>query len=77
MPSLMTIRSPPRGKQEQLLEEILVRVKSMQDSLDSKDIEEILKEPRYQKALHEALEDIKMGREKPLSQVLKEMRKAR
>ncbi len=70
----MASRSGSKKRQEQLLEEILVRVKSVQDSIDSKDIEEILKEPKYRKALREAEEDVRKGRVRPLERLLEELR---
>ncbi len=60
-----------------MLEEILVRVKSMQDSIDSKEIAEILKEPGYRRALMEAERDVKQGRVRPLKGVLKGLRSSK
>lgn len=59
-----------------LLSEILVRVKAIQNSLEQKDIEEILSDPKYHKALKEAEEDIKAGRERPLKAFLRDARKS-
>ncbi len=73
----MTARSASRQKQEQMLEEILVRVKSMQDSIDSKEIAEILKEPGYRRALMEAERDVRQGRVRPLKGVLKGLRSSK
>ena len=59
-----------------LLSEILVCVKAIQDSLDQKDIEGILKDPRYRRALNEAERDIKEGRERLLHTFLKDVKKS-
>ncbi len=57
-----------------MLKEILVRVKSMQDSIDSKEIAEILKEPRYRRALIEAERDVSRGKVRLLKGVIKGLR---
>lgn len=65
----------PFEQQTSLLSEILIRLKAIQDSLDQKDIEEILNDTRYRRALKEAEEDIKVGRERALEAFLKDAKK--
>lgn len=59
------------------MSEILVRVKAIQNSLDQREIEEILNDPKYRRALKEAEDDIKAGRERSLETFLKNVRKSR
>ena len=47
----------------------------MQNSLDQKDMEGILKDPRYRLALKEAEDDIRAGRERPLEAFLEDAKK--
>ena len=58
-----------------LLSEILIRVKAIQNSLDQKDVEEILKDSKHRLALKEADDDIRAGRERPLEAFLKDAKK--
>jgi len=58
-----------------MLEEILVRVRALQDALDENEVKDLLRYPRYLKALREAESDIKSGRERTLSGFLKDLSK--
>lgn len=62
-------------QQTSLLSEILIRLKAIQNSLDQKDIEEILNDPKYRRALKEAEADIIAGRERILEAFLKDVKK--
>ena len=64
-----------RTSEKKVLEEILVRVKALQDALEENEIEAILREPKYRRALREAEGDIKSGRERPLRSFLKDLSK--
>jgi hypothetical protein len=61
--------------EKKTLEEILVRVKALQDALEENEIEAILRDPKYRRALREAEGDIKSGRERPLQSFLKDLSK--
>jgi hypothetical protein len=61
--------------ERKLLEEILVRIKALQDSYDENEIEEILRDPKYMRALREAEADIRSGRERDLASFLRDLRK--
>lgn len=62
-------------QQTSLLSEILIRLKAIQNSLDQKDIEEILNDPKYRGALKEAEAEIRAGRERTLEAFLKDVKK--
>jgi citrate lyase beta subunit len=62
--------------ERKLLEEILVRIRALQDAYDEDEIEAILREPKYRRALREAEADIKFGRERDLASFLRDLRKA-
>jgi hypothetical protein len=64
-----------RTSEKKTLEEILVRVKALQDALEENEIEAILRHPKYRRALREAEGDIKSGRERPLQSFLKDLSK--
>ena len=64
------------GDERKLLEEILVRVKALQDAHDKDEIELILRDPKYRRALREAEADIKSGRERDLASFLRDLRRA-
>jgi hypothetical protein len=64
------------GDERRLLEEILVRVRALQDAHDKDEIETILRDPRYRKALREAEADIKARRERDLVSFLRDLRRA-
>jgi len=66
-----------KSKRDLLLNEILIRVKALQDSLDAEEIESILNDAKNLEALHEAEEDIKSGRERDLKDFLADLRKSR
>jgi hypothetical protein len=61
--------------EKRLLEEILVRIKLLQDTLDAYEVKDILRDPRYRKALREAEADVKYGRERTFSSFLEDLRK--
>ena len=61
--------------EKRLSEEILVRIKALQDTVDENEVRDILRGPRYRKALREAEADIKAGRERTLSSFRKELKK--
>ena len=61
--------------EKRMLEEILVRIKALQDTVDENEVRDILRDPRYRKALREAEADIKAGREHTLSSFLKGLKK--
>jgi citrate lyase beta subunit len=48
-----------RTSEKKRLEEILVRVKALQDAFEENEIEAILRDPKYRRALREAEGDIK------------------
>ena len=64
-----------RTSEKKTLEEILVRVKALQDALEESEIEAILRDPKYRRALREAEGDIKSGRERTLHSFLKDLSK--
>ena len=64
-----------RTSEKKTLEEILVRVKALQDALEEIEIEAILRDPKYRRALREAEGDIKSGKERPLQSFLKDLSK--
>ena len=64
-----------RASEKKTLEEILVRVKALQDSLEENEIEVMLRDPKYRRALREAEGDIKSGRERTLHSFLKDLSK--
>ena len=64
-----------RTSEKKTLEEILVRVKALQDALEENEIEAILRDPKYRRALREAEGDIKSGKERPLQSFLKDLSK--
>jgi len=65
------------GKRDLLLNEILIRVKALQDSLDMEEIENILSDAENLEALREAEEDVKSSRERDLRDLLADLRKAK
>jgi len=64
-----------RASERKTLKEILVRVKALQDALEENEIEVILRDPSYKRALREAENDIEFGRERPLRSFLKDLSK--
>jgi hypothetical protein len=64
-----------RTSEKKTLEEILVRVKALQDALEENEIGAILRDPKYRRALREAEGDIKSGRERALQSFLKDLSK--
>jgi heme oxygenase len=64
-----------RTSEKKTLEEILVRVKALQDALEENEIEAILRDPKYRRALREAEGDVKSGKERPLQSFLKDLSK--
>jgi hypothetical protein len=64
-----------RASEKKTLEEILVRVKALQDAFEENEIEAVLRDPKYKRALREAEGDIKSGRERPLKSFLKDLSK--
>jgi hypothetical protein len=64
-----------RTSEKKVLEEILVRVKALQDACEENEIEAILRDPKYRRALREAEGDIKSGKERPLQSYLKDLSK--
>jgi len=64
-----------RTSEKKTLEEILVRVKALQEALEENEIEAILRDPKYGRALREAERDIKSGRERSLQSFLKDLSK--
>jgi len=64
-----------RASEKKTLEEILVRVKALQDAFEENEIETVLRDPKYKRALREAEGDIKSGRERPLKSFLKDLSK--
>jgi len=61
--------------EKRMLEEILVRVRALQDAVDENEVKDLLRNSRYRKALREAESDIKSGRERTLSSFLKDLSK--
>jgi len=61
--------------ERKLLGEILVRIRALQNAHDEDEIEAILRDPKYGKALREAEADIKSGRERDLSSFLRALRR--
>ncbi len=61
--------------EKRMLKEILIRVKALQDAFDENEIETILQDPKYKRALQEAESDIKSGRERRLENFLKDLSK--
>jgi tRNA G10 N-methylase Trm11 len=59
--------------EKKTLEEILVRVKALQDALEENEIEAILRDPKYGRALREVEGDIKSARERPLHSFVKDL----
>lgn len=72
---MLTKQVTVRTDQKRMLEEILVRVKALQDAFDETEIETILRNPKYRKALREAEADIESGRERFLEAFLKDLSK--
>jgi heme oxygenase len=64
-----------RRGERKILEEILVRVKALQDAYEENEIEAILRDPKYRKALQEAEADIKSGRERTLRSFFRDLSK--
>jgi len=64
-----------RTSEKKVLEEILVRVKALQDAFEENEIEAVLRDPKYKRALRETEGDIKSGRECPLESFLKDLSK--
>ena len=64
-----------RADERKMLEEILVRIRALQDAVDENEIEDIIRDPGYRKALREAEADIKSGRERTLQSFLKDLSK--
>ena len=64
-----------RTSEKKTLEEILVRVKALQDAFEENEIEAILCDPKYRRALREAERDARSGRERPLQSFLKDLSK--
>ncbi len=64
-----------RTSEKKTLQEILVRVRALQDALEENEIEAILRDPKYRRALREAEGDIKSGRERTLHSFLKDLSK--
>ena len=64
-----------RTSEKKTLEEILVRVKALQDAFEENEIEAVLRDPKYKRALREAAGDIESGRERPLKSFLKDLSK--
>ena len=64
-----------RASEKKTLEEILVRVKALQDAFEENEIETVLRDPKHKRALREAEGDIKSGRERPLKSFLKDLSK--
>ena len=62
--------------ERRLLEEILMRVRALQDAHDKDEIESILLDPKYRRALREAEADIKSGRERDLASFLRDLKRA-
>jgi len=52
-----------------------VRVKALQDAFEENEIKTILLNPGYRRALREAEDDIKSGRERKLESFLKDLSK--
>lgn len=63
------------SNEKRMPEEILVRVKALQDALDESEVKTLLRNPRYRRALREAEADVKSGRERTLSSFLKDLSK--
>ncbi len=61
--------------ERKILEEILVRVKALQDACEENEIEAILRDPKYRRALQEAEADITSGRERTLHSFLRDLSK--
>lgn len=61
--------------EKKLLREILVRVKALQNAFDENEIEIVLRDPTYRRALREAEADIKSGRERAIESFLKDLSK--
>ncbi len=64
-----------RKGERKMLEEILVRVKALQDAFEENEIEAILRDHKYRRALQEAEADIKSGRERTLHSFLRDLSK--
>ncbi len=63
------------SNEKRMLEEILVRVKALQDALDENEMKDILRNPRYRKALRDAEADVRSGRERGLHGFLRDLSK--
>lgn len=61
--------------EKKLLREILVRIKALQNAFDENEIEIVLRDPTYRRALREAEADIKSGRERAIESFLKDLSK--
>jgi hypothetical protein len=64
-----------RKDEKKMLEEILVRVKALQDAFEENEIEAILRGNRYRRALKEAQADVESGRERTLHDFLRDLSK--
>lgn len=64
-----------RADEKRMLEEILVRIRALQNALDENEIEVILRNPQYLKGFHDAEADIRAHRERPLASLLRDLRK--
>jgi hypothetical protein len=64
-----------RSDERKMLEEILVRIKALQDAYDESEIEAILRDPKCRRALREAEADVKSGRERRVEALLKDLSK--
>lgn len=71
----MAKRVLERKDGKKMLEEILVRVKALQEAFEENEIEAILRDPKYRRALQEAEADVKSGRERSLHDFLRDLSK--
>ena len=62
--------------ERKLLEEILLRIRALQDAHDKDEIESGLRDPKYRRALREVEANIKSGRERDLASFLRDLRRA-
>ena len=61
--------------EKKMLGEILLRIRTLQNAFDENEIEEILRNPKYRRALREAEADIKAARQRSLGSFLKGLSK--
>ena len=73
MAKQVLVRTHPR----RVLEEILLRIQASQDTFEGNEIETILRNPRYRRALREAEADVKSGRERDFVDFVKSLSKKR